>query len=157
MLFARRKFGRDVYDGEPEYKELENETRQAFGFSKIGEKWLNETFLFKLVSLVVAPAEVVHHYRGRELQGLEIDVWIPSLRLAIEYQGEQHYQPLEHWGGQDGLDRRIANDRKKRQLCESLGYALIEFQYTETISEEIVHKRLNKYLKFRAEFAREDD
>lgn len=146
VLFARRKFGRDVYEGEPEYKEIENETRKAFGFMQIGQKWLNETFLFKIVSMLVAPVEVIHHYRGKELEGLEIDVWIPALGIGIEYQGEQHYRPIEHWGGQAGLERRLLNDKRKIALCQRLGYTLIEFHHTEVISEDTVRKRLAKYL-----------
>lgn len=146
ILFARRRFGRDVYEGEPGYKDLENETRKAFGFMQIGQRWLNETFLFKIVSVLVAPAEVIHHYRGKELDGLEIDVWIPSLKLGIEYQGEQHYRAIEHWGGQVGLERRIANDKRKKTLCQSLGYTLIEFHHTESISDDDVRKRLTKYM-----------
>lgn len=156
VLFSRRRFGRDVYEGELEYKELENETRRAFGFMQIGQKWLNETFLFKIVSMLAAPAEVIHHYRGKELEGLEIDVWIPSLRIGIEYQGEQHYRAMEHWGGLPGLERRLLNDKRKKALCQSLGYELIEFSHTEIISEDTVRKRLTKYLKGNSQVPRRD-
>jgi hypothetical protein len=155
-LFARRRFGRDVYEGEPEYKELENETRQAFGYMQIGQKWLNETFLFKIVSMLVAPAEVIHHYRGKELEGLEIDVWIPSLGIGIEYQGEQHFRAMEHWGGQTGLERRLSNDKRKKALCQTLGYELIEFNHAEAISEDTVRKRLTKYLNDKSRSPRRD-
>jgi hypothetical protein len=147
ILFSRRRFGRDVYEGEPAYREIENETRQAFGYMRIGQKWLNETFLYKLVSQILEPAEVIHHYRGKELDGLELDIWIPSLRLGIEYQGEQHYKAMAHWGGQLGLERRLSNDQKKKVLCERLGYKLIEFHHSQTVSELNVQTWLNPFLK----------
>ena len=145
-LFARRRYGRDVFEGEPEYRELENETRRAFGYMETGQKWLNETFLFRIVTNFLAPSEVIHHYRGKELEGLEIDVWVPSLLLGIEYQGEQHYRAMDHWGGQEGLERRLANDQRKKSLCMKLGYTLIEFHHDQAVSEEAVRKRLNSFM-----------
>lgn len=151
VLFARRRLGRNVYEGDPEYRETENETRRAFGYMEIGQKWLNETFLYKLVSTLFAPVEVVQHYRGKELEGLELDIWVPSCQLGIEYQGEQHYRVLEHWGGQAGLERRLFNDMKKKAICTRLGYTLIEFHHSQPISEDTVRKRLASFVTLNAE------
>ena len=62
-LFSRKKLGHDVYEGE-EHKQIENEVRETFGYPKIGERWISETILFKIVSTMSSPMEVVHHYRG---------------------------------------------------------------------------------------------
>ena len=120
--------------------------REAFGYPKIGETFVSEMMLFKVVSAMGSPLNVVHHYKGKELQGLEIDIWIPELRLGIEYQGEQHYQAFEHWGGEKGLRKRQENDRKKKLLCKQTGYTLVEFHYSEELSEEAIRKKLGKYL-----------
>ena len=65
-------------------KAAENEARAHFGFPAIGERWTSETILLRVVEALVAPREVVHHYRGKELEGLEL-TWVPELRLGIEY------------------------------------------------------------------------
>ena len=144
-LYSRKHLGRDVYDGE-DRKSIENALRERFGYPKIGEKWISETILFKVVNTMFFPMEVIHHYRGGELQGLEIDIWIPEIRLGIEYQGEQHYQAIDHWGGEEGLKKRQENDRKKKILCKKVGYTLIEFHHFEELSEEVVWKKLSPYL-----------
>jgi len=128
-------------------RQLENELRQLFGYPKIGEKWITETILLKIVQMLFEGIPVIHHYRGTELQGLEIDIWVPKLKIAIEYQGEQHYQVIKHWGGEEGLKQRIANDKKKKRLCKQMGYQLIEFRYDENITEELVLKKLRRFKK----------
>ena len=52
-------------------------------------------------------------------------VFVPALKLAIEYQGEQHYLPLEHWGGEQGLKDRQAMDKTKRLACQEADIRLL--------------------------------
>ena len=144
-LLSRKKYGRALYEGE-EYKEIENEVREQFGYQKIGEQWVSETTLYKIVCMLYPDMEVVHHYRGNELEGLELDIWIPERRIGIEYQGEQHYQAIEHWGGEEGLRKRMENDKKKKRLCKELGYHIIEFKHNEDFSEELIKRRVSKYI-----------
>lgn len=145
-LYERRRYGKvdvlppDVYRG------IDNEVRARFGYPLVGQRWLSETLLFKLVERMFSPLEVVHHYRGPELERLEIDIWIPELKLAIEYQGEQHFAEIAHWGGADGLARRRDNDRRKKALCKQLGYHLVEFLHTEELTEAQCLDKLAPYV-----------
>jgi len=145
-LFTRKKNSHDIFEKE-ECKQIENEVREKFAYPRIGEKWISETTLFKVVSSIFSPMVVFHHYRGIELQGLELDIWIPGLKVGIEYQGEQHFQAIEHWGGEEGLRKRQENDKKKRLLCEKVGYTLIEFHHLEELSEEAIRKKLTPYMR----------
>lgn len=141
-LFSLKKYGKFVYSQDEGFREIENEVRKRFGYPSIGEKWISETLLYKIVQVIFPSLDVVHHYRGKELEGLEIDVWIPELKLGIEYQGIQHYEVIDHWGGENGLKMRIKNDQKKKIICKSLGYKLIEFRYDENLTEEKIRNRL---------------
>jgi hypothetical protein len=142
-LFARRA----GHPANADRRDAENKARAHFGFPLIGERWTSETILFRVVERLVAPREVVHHYRGKELAGLELDVWIPDLKVGIEYQGEQHYQVIKHWGGDEGLAKRRSNDRRKRALCKKLGYTLIEFRFDEELTDAAVRVRLERHLE----------
>ncbi|NMF57906.1 PDDEXK family nuclease [Pseudanabaena yagii] len=145
-LFSLKKYRTFIFPTQKEYKEIENEVREAFNYPKIGEKWISETILYKMVQVLFPSLDVIHHYRGKELEGLEIDIWIPSLKIGIEYQGIQHFEIIEHWGGEDGLRKRKQNDQKKKELCKSLGYKLIEFRYDENLTEKRLQNKLKSIL-----------
>lgn len=146
ILQSRKSYGTTVYAGEA-YKTVENEIRQRFGYPKIGERWLSETLLYKTVKMLFFPRDTVFHYRGKELDGLEIDIWIPELNIAIEYQGEQHYGEVKHWGGKQGLQERKKRDRRKKALCKELNYEFIEFKHNESLTVEHIERRLKRFLK----------
>lgn len=77
-----------------------------------------------------------------------LDFYIPSLRLAIECQGEQHFVAVEHFGGEEKLERQIEYDERKRKLCEENGVELV--YYLDTRFNEYV-KEGNKCLNTQAE------
>jgi hypothetical protein len=143
-LLARIKYGRDV--NSEESREIENDLREHFGYPRIGERWLTETKLYKIVSTLLPDYKVIRHYRGPELERLELDIWIPELKIGIEYQGEQHYRVIKHWGGEEGLKKRIENDQKKKQLCKKLGYHLIEIKYNEEINQKLIKEKLKNFI-----------
>ena len=54
---------------------------------------------------------------------LELDIYIPSLKLAFEINGIFHYKPVY---GEEKFQRIQENDLQKKDICKSLGIALIE-------------------------------
>lgn len=63
---------------------------------------------------------------------LELDCYNESLRLAVEYQGEQHYKfiPFFHKSKEAFYNQKY-RDELKRLRCRELGITLIEVPYTE--------------------------
>jgi hypothetical protein len=102
----------------------------------------NEELLLSYVREACEGLEVMHRARLPELQGLELDVWIPKLKIGLEYQGIQHYEAQDHWGGMEALRGVQERDERKKQLCEELGIVLLEFRYNERLDADDVYKRL---------------
>ncbi|QSO48768.1 PDDEXK family nuclease [Alicyclobacillus mengziensis] len=122
---------------------IENEVRFKFGHKKVGDAWTSETILYQIMCRLFPKERILRHYRGPELAGLELDVYLPDRKLGIEYQGIQHFQPVKHWGGDESLKRTQERDERKRNLCGGNGITLIYFYHNENLSEELVRHRLN--------------
>jgi hypothetical protein len=61
---------------------------------------------------------------------LELDCFNEELQLAVEYQGKQHYQFIEHFHRtQERFEQQQERDARKRSECEQLGITLIEIHY----------------------------
>ena len=54
-----------------------------------------------------------------------------TLKCLIECQGEQHYQPVDEFGGKTKHDIQVENDELKRQYVESHKIPLIEISYKD--------------------------
>ena len=128
-------------------RDAENLMRVFIGIPKIGEGWVNETQLANIVKSLFPGQEVIREASPPWIGRLRLDVFIPELNLAIEYQGQQHFKPVDYFGGQEGHDRITERDHLKKVLCEKNGIDLIYFTHKEQIGDELVRKKLDRYLK----------
>ena len=94
----------------------------------IRPKWKHELSLFHAVRR--RHPDTLYQYRPDWLGRQSLDLYVPSLRTAIEYQGVQHYIPVEFFGGKEALAQRQELDQTKRQLCEENRVRLIEWPYS---------------------------
>lgn len=120
--------------------------RAEFGYRGIGEHWINETTLKHIVKELFPNLEVIAHYRPSWLDGLELDIYVPEIKLAFEYQGIQHFQAVKHWGGKEKLKIQQEHDKRKKQICDNLGVTLIYFDYTEEITTEYVKTKISEFV-----------
>jgi len=128
------------------HKIIENEVRDWFKSKRVGEKWENETRLYKIIRKLYPELTMYRHFRPPFLDGLELDIYIETLDVGIEYQGEQHFKPFKHWGGKEAFKKRQELDKKKKELCNKNKIKLIYFDYDEEINEEHIRKKLLKEL-----------
>jgi hypothetical protein len=121
---------------------VEERLRRSLGFPLHGKTGGSELILHWIVSALFHPAEVLRHSRPAFLNGLELDIFVPAFRLAIEYQGEQHYKPLSHLGGAAQLEQVQKRDKMKLELCAANGIDLRLFTVADKLTEDYVAKRL---------------
>ena len=90
--------------------------------------------------------EVVHQASPEWLGRQRFDIFIPELKLAIEYQGQQHYKPISLFGGEEGFLQTQKRDKLKFKLCAENGTKLIYFRYDEQITRKLIETRIKKPL-----------
>lgn len=62
---------------------------------------------------------------------LPFDFYLPDYNLCIEYDGIQHYQAIDFWGGEDSLEKQKLNDNIKNKYCIDNDISLIRIKYDE--------------------------
>ena len=107
----------------------------------IKPKWKHELSLFHAVR--GRYPDTLYQYRPDWLGRQSLDLYIPSLRTAIEYQGVQHYLPVEFFGGEEALAQRQDLDRVKKELCAANSVQLIEWPYSVDPTDGNIQKMLS--------------
>ena len=126
---------------------FENIAREEFGFRKIGEGNVSELLMAKLIQQIYPTEELMMHYRPKWLLGLELDVFLPNLNLAFEYQGQQHFYAIKAWGGEKALENVKKRDQIKRNICRDGNIKLIEIDYTEPLEQEYIKQKIDKHCR----------
>lgn len=87
------------------------------------EKWLEGQLKIKY-------ADLEFLFNKTSIIGMELDIYIPKLKLAFEINGVFHYKDVFKNGL---LEKRLILDEKKRQLCLKYNIKLIEINTSEQI------------------------
>ena len=66
---------------------------------------------------------------------LPFDFYIPSSNILIEYDGEQHYKPIEHFGGIKAFNKLKYRDNIKTKYCENNNIKLIRIKYNQNVKD----------------------
>lgn len=61
----------------------------------------------------------------------KLDFFIPSRNLIIEYNGEQHYKPVEMFGGAKAFHKQQQRDKNVRDYCKDNNIYLLEISYLQ--------------------------
>lgn len=107
-----------IEQGRQLLRQAENAYRESIGLPRIGEGWIAETELFYRLSEEFEQFEVVHHASPSWLGRQHLDIYFPDLNIAIEYQGVQHYEPIDFFGGEQALKATQERDLRKKLKCE---------------------------------------
>lgn len=65
-----------------------------------------------------------------DMRNLHFDFWLDDLNIAIEYDGIQHFKPIEYFGGVDAFHSQQIRDRLKDNYCKNNNIKLIRIPYT---------------------------
>lgn len=107
---------------------------------EISTKWKSEMALFQLVKKNFKDA--IFQYYDSWLDRQSLDIYIPSLRVGIEYQGIIHYEPVDYFGGEDAFKHRVYLDQLKQEKAKRADVKILEWHYNEPISKAVLISKL---------------
>lgn len=68
---------------------------------------------------------------------LKYDFYLPGHKMLIEFQGIQHYEPVDLFGGKESFKLQCLKDNVKRQYAKKAGLKLIEISYKHNTYQKI--------------------
>lgn len=77
---------------------------------------------------------------------LPFDFYIPKYRTCIEFDGKQHYEPADFFGGIEAFEKLKKNDRIKDDYCEDNFINIIRIRYDQI--DDIYHILYNNLKTF---------
>lgn len=128
-------------------RESENKYRTLVGIPKIGQGWVSQQEVVNLCRIIFRGHKIKPQARPSWLEGLTLDVYIEDLRLAIEYQGRQHYEPVKFFGGKKAFKELRQRDALKRARCKKAGVLLVRIPYFEKNVESLLLRIKDKLEK----------
>ena len=66
---------------------------------------------------------------------LPFDFYLPNYNICIEYNGEQHYKPIEYFGGVKVFEIQLIRDNIKKEYCLNNNIPLLIISYKENVEE----------------------
>jgi len=78
-----------------------------------GEKMIRELLINRGINFIP-------QYKFSEckhVNELPFDFYLPNYNICIEYQGKQHFQPVEHFGGKEYFNLIVKRDKIKEEYC----------------------------------------
>lgn len=83
-----------------------------------------------------------------------LDFFLPYYNVVIECQGLQHFEPIEHFGGEEEFKKVLERDKRKNKLCEEHNIKIYYYSVnhkdiiTENFyNEDNYYKDINKIIK----------
>lgn len=68
------------------------------------------------------------------IKSLKFDFYLPELNICIEYNGAQHYKPINHFGGDEYFKLITERDKIKQNFCQSNNIRLLIIRYDDDIN-----------------------
>ena len=86
-------------------------------------------------NIVYKPQETFDDCKDKYV--LRFDFYLPDYNILIEYNGKQHYEPIDFFGGQEGFEKNVKRDKIKENYCKENNITLIKIPYFADVYEEL--------------------
>lgn len=99
--------------------------RKYKGVPLSGEGWVSETDLFNKIKNHYSTLKVIQHGKPKWLKRQHVDIWLSEYKVGVEFHGEQHFRPIDFFGGEEVFKKTIERDKRKIELFRKNNSSLI--------------------------------
>lgn len=111
-------------------------------------KWKSEYLVKELCEKLFGKNNVIFQHRPYFLHTdkgqLSYDVYLTKYKIAIEYQGKQHYEPIDFFGGDKTFQLQQKRDEIKQILSKQNNIRIIYITYKDPITKEFIAKKVTE-------------
>jgi len=100
--------------------------------------------LLSLLGIKFERNKIFQDCNGVNGGNLPFDFYIPDKNILIEYDGRQHHEPVDKFGGVDVYKKQIINDDIRNNWCNENGIDLLRISYKDD-SEKLINYLSDKY------------
>lgn len=110
-------------------------------------KWVSEELVYHITKKYFKNYAVLYQHRPYFLRSskngqMSYDIFISKLNVAIEYQGRQHFEPVDFFGGRKSFEEGRRRDQEKARLSKENGIKLVYINYDEDITPSLIIERV---------------
>jgi predicted nucleic acid-binding Zn-ribbon protein len=91
---------------------------------------LRIAYFLKKYSIKYQPQLIVDKFR--------FDFYLPDYDLYAEYDGIQHFSPVDKFGGEEAFKKQVIRDKEKNEYCKANNLKLIRIPYYENYQLKLI-------------------
>ena len=123
------------------------EGREFGSYNKPINRWKSEELVYNITKKLYKDYQVIYQYEPYYLSTdkgrMSYDIYICGLKIAIEYQGKQHFEPVPYFGGPDSFAKQKERDELKAKRSIENGVKLVYVNYWEDITPELIKEKID--------------
>lgn len=96
--------------------------------------------------IVFIPQKTFQECKYRNL--LPFDFFLPEHNICLEYDGQQHFEAVGFFGGEEEFQKRLKKDAIKNEYCKNAGINLVRITYEHDILTHLLNLKLCKKKKY---------
>jgi hypothetical protein len=109
-------------------------------------QWKSEQKAIDIIAGILKTDNVIRYKSWSWLKSpvsgysMNVDAFFPDFNLAVEYQGLQHFEPVDYFGGEISFKEQKVRDKRKKELLLEHEIMLVEVKENELSKKCIINK-----------------
>jgi len=119
------------------FKQKPHSHLQGYGCSKCNDSRGEKEISSYLINNNIKYEQQYKFNECKFINALPFDFYLIDYNICIEYDGLQHFKPIEYFGGEKTFNKIKINDKIKNKYCMDNNIKLIRIKYNENIQKKL--------------------